>query len=57
MNSIIFEKAVTLFLSRIIIRKIDSVSKNKFRKVERLMKLSTKLNADLDFLISLKEDI
>jgi len=50
MNSLIFEKAVTLFLSRIIISKIDIVSKTKFRKVERFMKLFTKLNADLDFL-------
>jgi len=49
-ENLFFSKAVILFFSRIILRKLDSLSKNIFRKVERNIKLNIKLNADSNFL-------
>jgi len=42
--------AVTCFYSRIIIRKLNDSSLTIFRKIEKLIKLSAKINADIKFL-------
>ena len=46
-------KAVVLFFSKIILRKLNNSSMKIFRNLENSCKKSTKLNADLKYLISL----
>jgi len=50
MSFLFLQKAVVLFLSRVIFNRLDLSAKRIFRKLERFLKLATKLSADLRFL-------
>jgi len=50
MRFLFLQKAVVLFLSRIIFNRLDLAAKRIFRKLERFLKQATKLSADLRFL-------
>ena len=47
----IFINSITVFYSRIILRKIDLQTKQCFRNLEKSFQKCTKINADLQFLI------
>jgi len=49
-NNLFINKAIVLFLSRIIFSRLDCISKNIFRKVEKSSKLYMKVDADIRFL-------
>ena len=44
--------AVTLFYSRIILKKLTTENKTTFRKLEKSVKFSVKCDADIKFMIS-----
>ena len=43
-------KAVTIFMSRIVLKRLNADHKLLFRKLEKDLKYYTKLNADIQFL-------
>ena len=44
-------KAVTIFMSRIVLKRLNVFYKHLFRKMEKQLKCYAKLNADIDFLL------
>jgi len=45
-----FNKAIIIFLSKVFIKRLKEPEKVYFRKVEKSLKIHTKINADLRFL-------